>query len=272
MSRCTVLGAGGFIGSHVVQHLEKSGRDVDAPARAEDVFDRDLGFVVDCAGLTADFRTRPLDAISAHVCRLTELLTRAHFSSLIYLSSTRLYGSRPGEAGEPGPFCLDPAVADDLYGLSKAMGEAACHASQRPTVILRLSNVYGMGAESSFLSSLITDALRTGRIEVGQEAGSSKDYISVGDVVQVIEHFVSNAHPRYHAYNVASGKNVRHGALVDRLREITGCSVGWEPRAPKVSYPRIPIRRLREEMVFSPRSVLDDLPELVAGFRQRVGS
>jgi uncharacterized protein YbjT (DUF2867 family) len=68
----TVLGAGGFIGGRLVEHLRGLGHEVDAPPRrpAEAYVDglggRQLGHVVYCIGLTADFRTRPYETVEAH--------------------------------------------------------------------------------------------------------------------------------------------------------------------------------------------------------------
>src|SRR5437868_14664917 len=87
----TVLGASGFIGSHIVRELEQRGEKYYAPAKVETIWDKDLGNIIYCIGLTADFRTRPFDTVEAHVCKLNELLKRGRFDSLLYLSSTRVY-------------------------------------------------------------------------------------------------------------------------------------------------------------------------------------
>ena len=70
-----VIGGAGFIGSHLLAHLEKSGYECFAPARDDaSVFERELGHVIYCIGLTADFRQRPFDTVRAHVCFLAEVL------------------------------------------------------------------------------------------------------------------------------------------------------------------------------------------------------
>ena len=77
----TVLGAAGFIGGHVRRRLEARGDAVRAIARGDALPDGDLGRVICCVGVTADFRTRPLDTIDAHVSYVADVVRRARFSS-----------------------------------------------------------------------------------------------------------------------------------------------------------------------------------------------
>src|SRR5688572_20741048 len=119
----TVLGASGFIGGHLVTKLRESGCDVFTPEREADLSGKRLGHVVYCIGLTADFRSRPLDTVTAHVCRLVEVMRDCDFESLLYLSSTRLYKGDSKIAQEDDPFQVAPLDPDDLYNVSKLMGE-----------------------------------------------------------------------------------------------------------------------------------------------------
>lgn len=61
----TVLGASGFIGRHLTAELERRGVDHHSPGRHESPGGGPLGHVVYCAGVTGDFRRRPLDAAPA---------------------------------------------------------------------------------------------------------------------------------------------------------------------------------------------------------------
>ena len=77
----TVLGASGFIGSHVANLARREGHDVDCPGRDENLDGRHLGHVIYSIGLTSDFRQRPHDTVTAHVTKLQEILTRTTFDS-----------------------------------------------------------------------------------------------------------------------------------------------------------------------------------------------
>lgn len=258
----TVLGATGFIGHHLVRHLTESGADVFSPARDDGpVFNKSLGHVFNCIGLTADFRQRPIDTIQAHVCYLLEFFSRAKFESFIYLSSTRVYAAST-TAREDQPLLVNPGVPGDLYNLSKLTGEAACLAFARPSVrIVRLSNVYGNGMDShAFLASLVDEAVGRSRVVLQTSGDSAKDYVWVGDVVRMLPKVALGG--RHRIYNVASGVNISTHEITTRLRELTGCEVESAPNTPINVFPAISIDRLKAEFAFAPNNLIDLLPEL----------
>ena len=162
-STFTVLGASGYIGSRLVAHLQAQGHTVWAPTRGDtEVFTRPLGHVIYCVGLTADFRTRPFDTVDAHVGLLAEVLRRAQFDSLLYLSSTRVYMGA-ASTHEDAPLSVLPGDPSYLYNLTKLTGESLCHACGRPGVrVARLSNVVGPGMDSAS-GNLVADLLRQAR-------------------------------------------------------------------------------------------------------------
>lgn len=91
-SGITVLGSTGFIGSHLVQYPQRHGYGCNLPEKGdESIYTGALGHVIYAIGLMADFRSRPLDTVEAHVCLLQRLIRAGNFESLTYLSSTRAY-------------------------------------------------------------------------------------------------------------------------------------------------------------------------------------
>ena len=264
-SRFTVLGAGGFIGSALVPYLRAQGHEVFAPARDEIEPDgRDLGHVIYAIGLTADFRTRPFDTVRAHVSLLTELLERASFESLLYLSSTRVYG-KSGTGSQLADLLVNAADPSDLYNLSKLMGESiALHSGRSGVRVARLSNVIGLDRTSeNFLFELIREA-RAGRILLRSAPASAKDYILLDEVLELLTRIALNG--RQTVYNVASGRAVSNEVISAELVRLTGCRVDCVPDAPLLSFPLIDASRIREEFGFVPRSVLQMLPTLVSAF------
>src|SRR5262249_3778138 len=124
--KATILGAHGFIGSHLARHLRSKGTEPLLPGKGDQrVFSEHLGHVFYCAGLTGDFRRKPLETIKAHVSYLIDVLERAHYDSLLYLSSTRVYAGLD-HAREEATLRVNPLNPGDLYNLSKLTGEAAC--------------------------------------------------------------------------------------------------------------------------------------------------
>ncbi len=262
----TVVGGSGFIGSHLLRHLRQEGIEAVALPRGDRSL-ADLGHVVYCAGVTSDFRSRPLDTIEAHVSELTQLLRNASFDSFLYLSSTRVYGSSTATE-ESSTLSVRPDAPSDLYNLSKLTGEAACLAMpQREVRVARISNVFGFDLDGqNFLSSLIRDAILKGRIVLRTSRGSAKDYIGVHDVVAALTDIARSGRERI--YNLACGSNVSHGAIVDTLQTLTGCDVESESGAPVQRFAPIDTARLRAEFGGQTSSVLDALPELVSWYRE----
>jgi nucleoside-diphosphate-sugar epimerase len=261
--RATVLGAGGFIGRHLAAALRETGVEVLAPGRNDPLpLGRSLGHVFYCIGLTADFRSRPFDTVRAHVSTLASVLERAEFDSLLYLSSTRVY-ARAATGAEDQPLSVNSADPSDLYNLTKLTGEALCRSCGRYQVrVARLSNVIGPNpASENFVSDLIREAL-SGHITLRTHPCSEKDYIAIDDVVAVLPRIALEG--RHWLYNVASGTNISHGAIADRLATLTNCSVTVQPAAPRSSFPWIDTTRVRAEFDIAPRAALDLLPALVA--------
>ena len=262
----TILGASGFIGSQLARKLAADGRDHRAIGRSDPIPDENLGDVVYCIGVTADFRQRPLDAVEAHVCTLVQLLRRHQFDSLLYLSSTRVYAG-DDSSSEDKPLHVNPRNAPDLYNISKAMGESIVLSCGRHARVARVSNVYGPDFYSdNFLPSIVRQAVSGEKLVLHTAAESAKDYISVDDVVNALIHIATRG--REQIYNVATGVNVSHRELADGLRALTDCEIEFVANAPVASFPPIDIERMRSEFGFAPRSVLDDLPQLVESYKR----
>jgi len=268
----TVLGSSGFIGGHLVRHLRQQGHEVVTPARNVSSLRGDkLGHVIYAVGLTGDFRTRLKETVDAHVYTLQRLMDGADFDSWLYLSSTRVYGSlaKDQKAIEDAILSVKPSL-DSVYDLSKLLGEAICLAASNPKVrIARLSNVYGSGqSEHNFLGSIVRDAAISGRVSIGEAPASSKDYISVNDVVDYLAKIVMQGRERL--YNIASGRSITHQQLADAISKC-GCSVEFAADAPVRSFPAIETTRLVSEFGHPAHAVLDDIPALIDEMKHSQG-
>jgi len=146
----TILGGNGFIGSHLVEEISRLDYDCESPAREDQsIFNKNLGHLIYAVGLTANFRERPFDTVRAHVLHLLNILENCSFDSFLYLSSTRVY-LKGKKADEDADVRVNSSDPEDLYNLSKLMGESICFASEKPNVrVVRLSNVFGKKAGSS---------------------------------------------------------------------------------------------------------------------------
>jgi len=265
----TILGGSGFIGSHLAIALSKRGEAYERPERSDQsIFCKNLGHVIYCIGLTANFRERPFDTVRAHVLNLMNILENCTFDSFLYLSSTRLYlKGRQGD--ECADVCVNSNDPEDLYNLSKLMGESVCFASARPKVrVARLSNVFGQKAGSSdFISSLISDAVEKGEVILKSGAASEKDYVSVQDVVALLPKIAVSGQHRL--YNVAAGKNVSHQCVLNEIQKITGCDVDISDEGESRVFPEISIQRIQDEFGFSPALLIPSLKDLIPQYEMR---
>lgn len=270
----TVLGARGFIGSHVAALAKSLGHEVYAPERGEDLRGLDLGHVVYAIGVTADFRSRPYDTVNAHVTRLQEILTESGFESLVYLSSTRVY-QRCGliedlaSSGQVDETCAIPVISDDpgdLYNLTKLLGESVALLSWPKTKIVRLSNVLGPDFTSvNFVISVVRDSLKHGRVVLRSSLSSAKDYVSVNDVARAVLQLCTQGSRKI--YNVASGVNTTHESIVRLVKELTHAEIIVEDGSPEIVFPRIATSALVTDLGFTFESVDTMIPRLVNDFR-----
>lgn len=266
----TVLGAGGFVGSHLTRYLTSRGQSCWAPDRANTgLFDRPLGHVIYCIGLTADYLDRAFDTVEAHVTLFSHLLKDAEFDSVVYLSSTRLYDSGDGSGKEDQDLTLNPGNSRHLYDFSKGLGETLCQVcGDGKARVARLSCVYADDLSGeNFLHGLIAQALATPEITLETHPDFARDYVHMDDVCEALIHIATRGNR--HIYNVASGANITNSRLFDIITEQTGCRITASP--PKgvtsVTAPTIDVQALSEDFAMIPRSIADALPKLIAGNR-----
>ncbi len=268
MKNITVLGANGFVGSNLVSYLNEKQINCYTPERSH-VFSKaeNLGHVIYAIGLTSDFRTRPMDTVKAHVCKLIEVIENSTFDSFLYLSSTRVYMNSI-LAEEEKNLQMNPNDFSDLYNISKVMGESICLSINNPKIrVARLSNIIGNDFSSdNLLFSLIKDAVDNNFIQIGISEYSSKDYIDIKDVIKVIYDISINGTKRI--YNVASGVNISIKEIVEKIVEYTGCKVTYSENAQISTFPLISIDKIKKEFNFGPNNILNDIDNLIEIYKK----
>jgi nucleoside-diphosphate-sugar epimerase len=258
----TVLGSSGFIGSSLVRTAAARGIQLSTPRRGDSLRGRELGTVVYCVGLTADFRSRPLDAVQAHVALLEEVLRFCRLERLVYLSSTRVYGRTADLATEAQPIVVRPDDGDHLYNISKLLGESLTLSVAPQGCVARLSNVYGAEPDSpNFLAEIIRVAARTGALTLRTTADSQKDYVAVEDVVEALLALALGS--QRGIFNLASGSNVSNQAIAGAIERALAATVEYAPDAERVIWPVMDITRLRTELGVQPRPLAPSLDRVV---------
>jgi nucleoside-diphosphate-sugar epimerase len=262
----TVVGAAGYIGNALTEHLAAAGithkavrRDIAA------LYDGALGTVIYCAGVTTDFADRPFETVEAHAAQLCDIFAKSRFDQFVYLSSTRVYMGGAA-TNEDATISVQPGNPDHLYNLSKLLGENLCRYSPKPAKVVRLSNVYGFDVSATnFLPIIIRQALTKGEILFETSLESAKDYISLGSAIDLMLAIAERG--KSPTYNLASGRNISHGEIAGVIARVTGCGIRVRDGARPVVFPPIDVARLRAEFGEPSADFLDDLPELIGKYR-----
>lgn len=269
MAHFAILGARGFVGSHLVGYLNRSGHQVRAFSRQEPApCDQNLGHVIFCIGLTTDYAKRPLDTAEAHACALIPLLRDAQFDSLIYLSSIRLYDGLADVAHEASELRLDPRNPRHLYDFSKGLGEALAHHGGRTARVARLANVYSDELDQEdFLCHVIRRARIESAFELDADPDGGRDYIHIDDVCKALEAIALSG--RKPVYNVATGSIFTNRELALQCARELNCHVNFRRPNTVSPSPRVEIAELDREFEMRPLPASRRLPAILRALRDK---
>jgi GDP-4-dehydro-6-deoxy-D-mannose reductase len=301
--RVLVTGASGFVGRWMVEELDRAGHEVTGtpPRSGLEIGDRDAvarfveaarpDAVVHLAGMAfgPDANRDPDGATRVNVDGTAVVLEAVRvvspIAAVLVAGSAEVYG-RPNPDDLPLGEST-PARPTSAYGRSKLAQEAVALEAGGPgglvVVVTRSFNHTGPGQRVEFvapaLARRILDALDAGRdfITVGN-IDVRRDISDVRDVVRayrmILEGLAEGRIESGTVVNVASGRSVAIGEILDILAEIVGVKVrpqvdpslvraddppeivgdpsrlrsltGWEPR--------IPLRQTLTDLVESLRS------------------
>jgi nucleoside-diphosphate-sugar epimerase len=262
--KATIIGGHGFIGVALKEHLLSLGWEVWIPEKDDTaLYQRDLGCVFYCAGLTADYLVRAFDTVEAHVSQLNRLVHQATWDKLVYLSSTRVYDSLQGLVDESLDLHLNPNNPRHLYDLSKLMGEAICLQSGRASVA-RLSCVYHDETDrDGFLPLLMRQGMTAKASDVIVDSSPlfERDYVSLQDVVSALLCLAESKQSAI--FNVASGENVQNSAifsLIEQQCDIKFIATQNTQPAPSA---QISIDVMRKQFDWKPMPVLERIETIL---------
>ena len=268
--RVLVTGAGGLIGSAVVDLLISAGcRCVYAAGRnvaklkarfagAESVvkpvhyealrpleFSESVDVVIHAASPAApgDFMSAPVDTLVSNVTGLHELLTyatRCQAKKVVYISSSEVYGLKSSEEPftENSYGIVDPVNPRSCYAEAKRAAEALCVAAQRQmginASIVRPGHIYGPTAKSTDgrVSSLFAyQAARGQDLALKSDGAQIRSYCHCLDCASAILHVAAFGQAAQ-AYNVSNRDSV---LSIRQMAEILAQAGGVKVRfdAPK---------------------------------------
>jgi nucleoside-diphosphate-sugar epimerase len=264
----TVLGANGFIGTHLIHYLKSRNIEHYAPNKGDEtLFNKHLGDIIYTIGLTADFRSRPLETVEAHVCILHRLLKKKNFDSLTYLSSTRVYADAE-QTNENAVLKVNPIQSGDLYNLSKLMGESLClHSGYPNTKVIRLSNIIGIRSDNDFfLDQLIAEGYSQGFVEFQTSFDSQKDYLYIDDAIKFIISISQSSENGI--FNVASGESISNRQIADFIHDRFRFEIRIRSNAALSNFIPIDTTKTTQIFGFKPRKFADYFPEYLLQIQQ----
>jgi nucleoside-diphosphate-sugar epimerase len=272
LAMITLLGATGFIGSNILKKMESETIPFYAPARDEEFSGKSLGDIIYCIGLTNDAKYKPFETLEAQVNKLKYIIERCQFDSITYCSSTRIYIHNGKDTDESS--LINVAVTDpfEFFNLTKLTAESLLVNTVKNYKVVRLSNIFGNDFNSdNFLTSIIKDALTTGKIVLRSSSVSQKDYLHVSDAANIITAIASN-NAASGIYNVASGFNISNGEILEVISGITKCEVEYAPDAQNIIFSPIAVKRIRNELGFRPGApLLETIPQIIEDFKKHLG-
>lgn len=256
-----ITGAGGFIGSELVNSLLARGHEVFAFDRDPDRLNRlsscarsDLLRLV-CADISDPTsmvkvarQTRPavlihlaamhvipqceaqpnraVDVNIGGLCNVLAAADEARVEFILFASTGDVYAPTTGPSGEDDPTCTAT-----VYGATKLLGERlvsewAERRAGRHATRVRIFNVYGPGdGNPHVLPDLLGELQRGGTITVGN-VHAARDFIHVEDVVALLCRIVQMPTPPT-LVNAGTGVTTSIADVLEMLEVLVGRPVTW---------------------------------------------
>jgi NDP-hexose 4-ketoreductase len=249
--RLLIIGASGFLGSHIRRRALAAGLAVTTAGRSalegspghqlvdlgSDSSERIAGVleasgadvVVNCAGAI----TGSLEHLAQANITTTSALTRAMLewrlpARLVHLGSAAEYGwSEPGVPVAES----EPARPVGVYGVTKLAGTRLVELARAggvDAVVLRVFNPIGLGAPEESLPGRLVSQVRSaltgaGDVRVGP-LDSVRDFVDARDVADAVVAAATRPTLPHAVVNVGSGLGVSGRLLLKELYSVSGCT------------------------------------------------
>lgn len=199
--------------------------------------EEDVHWIVHGASIASPtlYRLFPLETIDVNVAgtrHMLDLARRRNVQSLLYLSSSEIYGNPPPEC-IPTPetylgavSCTGPRAC---YDESKRLGETLCGVYHRlhavPVKTIRPFNVYGPGLrldDKRIIPDLMSDALGGGPLTILSNGRATRSYCYISDAIAAIWHVLLSSCDG-EAFNVGNdAEEVTVAEVAERMRLVAG--------------------------------------------------
>ena len=232
--RIVLTGASGFLGRKMTERLLSLGLDVVPVARSP------LSY--DFAHCVTNYANTPPGDILVHLAGdpirsvsseyqeeyirnaidLSQSLFRKQYRHIVFASSSAVYGdvSRKIHRSDASSYATN-AYSMAKLGIEKVFLRQSCS-------VARLSNLYGPGMSEHNVMSAILKQIRANQNVRVRDRSPIRDFLWCDDAVDALVRMIIQK--PHGIFNIASGKSVSIGELVDTALGVAGIEI---PEAPK---------------------------------------
>lgn len=273
--KCTVTGAAGFIGSHLVDALLAAGNEVESKdkklgcdIRYGEILLNNTDAVFHLAALADIVPSieNPIEYFHTNVTGTLNMLQSARKAGckrFVYAASASCYGMAGG--GMEGDEC-NPEYP---YALTKYLGEQLVEHWGKvygiSTISLRLFNVYGSrsrtnGAYGAMFGTFLAQIANNKPITIVGDGTQSRDFIHVSDVVRAMLMAADSSYTGI--YNVGTGKPVSVNRIVEILGAKDVVHIPKRPGEPQIGC--ADIGKIKRDLGWEPKvSIEEGVSELL---------
>ena len=92
-------------------------------------------------------------------------------------------------------------------------------------------------------------------------------HILLEDVIEILPKICMSGKDKM--YNVGYGQNLKNREIVEKIKEITGCTYSVVKDAKEHSFPTISIQKIQNEFNFQPTSILTKLDDIIMALQKK---
>lgn len=272
--RILITGSNGFIGSHLVQRLEKEGAniipidvsrgiDITDWEQVKDYHDIDAIYHLAAKTFIPDTIDDPKETYLINLVgtlNMLELGRRSGTKKFVFASSY-IYGYpkyTPIDEGHP----VNPT---NPYSRTKFLSEELCRAYYEDyglkCVIIRAFNVYGEGQRNNFLIPSILKQIRDGEIAL-KDPEPRRDFLYVEDLVEAYIRAAEYSGSDLEIFNIGSGVSYSVDEIMRTILDITKekikVSYLYERRENEIMNTVADITKAKEKLGWEPKFSIEE--------------